>query len=117
MATFLVCGGRHFTDGAMLNEWLNFYHAEIGITFLVHGDARGADRLAGAWARNHGIPVKAFPAEWIAHGWSAGPRRNQQMLDSVRVDYVVAFPGSAGTADMVRRAEAYDIPVLPVDEP
>lgn len=33
------------------------------------------------------------------------------MLDYFDIDYVVAFPGGAGTADMVRRARAKGVPV------
>jgi hypothetical protein len=45
-------------------------------------------------------------ADWEKLGRSAGPIRNQAMLDEGRPDLVVAFPGHHGTADMVRRARA-----------
>ena len=44
-------------------------------------------------------------------GRSAGPIRNQAMLDEGRPDLVVAFPGHHGTADIVRRARAAGIKV------
>jgi hypothetical protein len=43
-------------------------------------------------------------ADWNTHGRAAGPIRNQRMLDEVKPELVVAFPGGRGTADMVRRA-------------
>lgn len=38
------------------------------------------------------------------------------MIDEGKPDMVVAFPGGAGTADMVRRAKAADIPVVEIAE-
>jgi len=42
--------------------------------------------------------------EWDKIGKKAGPLRNQRMLDEGKPDLVVAFSGSGGTKDMVRRA-------------
>jgi hypothetical protein len=39
-------------------------------------------------------------------------RRNQQMLDEGRPDLVVAFPGGAGTANMVKLARAIGCEVI-----
>jgi hypothetical protein len=80
---------------------------------LVHGAASGADAMAGRWAGANGVSVTTFPADWNRYGRSAGPRRNQAMVDS-EPDLVVAFPGGRGTADMVRRAEAAGIRVLKI---
>jgi hypothetical protein len=77
---------------------------------VVHGDYRGADTLAKEWARSRGIPEVGYPADWRM-GPSAGPARNQRMLDAERPDGVVALPGGGGTADMVRRARAAGLPV------
>lgn len=76
------------------------------MTLLIHGDARGADRLAARWAVQNGVPVKAFPANWRAHGLAAGPMRNEQMLVEGMPQLVIAFPGGRGTADMVRRVRS-----------
>lgn len=45
------------------------------------------------------------------YGKSAGPIRNQTMLDDGKPDLVLAFPGGRGTADMVAKAEKHGIPV------
>ena len=81
---------------------------------LIHGAARGADEGAARWAKSEGIASRAYPANWRKHGKAAGPIRNQQMLDDGRPDFVVAFPGGRGTADMVRRAHAAGVPVYEV---
>jgi hypothetical protein len=38
------------------------------------------------------------------------------MLDENPVDLVIAFPGGAGTADMIRRAEAAGIEVRRIED-
>jgi hypothetical protein len=107
----LVCGGRHFADAALLNRTLDELHAQAQITEIIHGEARGADKLAGNWARIRMVPVKTFPANWRKHGNSAGPIRNRQMLREGRPDLVIAFPGGDGTADMMEQARAAHVEV------
>jgi SLOG family YspA-like protein len=108
----LVCGGRDFGDAAFVMDTLNRLHAQKPIAMVIHGGALGADTAAGLWAFGRGIDNRAFPAEWTAQGRSAGPRRNQRMVNEGKPDLVVAFPGGRGTADMVRRARKAGIDVL-----
>jgi len=107
----LVCGGRDYSDRKRVYQILDAVHAKFTITELIHGAARGADSLGGEWARERGIPEKAYPAQWDKHGRGAGPIRNQQMLDEGKPDGVVAFPGGNGTADMIRRSKAAGLKV------
>jgi hypothetical protein len=107
----LVCGGREYKDREQLFAVLDSYRIFPRLT-IIHGDARGADRLAGEWARERGVPVRAFPADWNQHGKNAGPIRNAQMIREGQPDAVVAFPGGRGTDDMVRQASRAGITVL-----
>jgi hypothetical protein len=109
----LVCGGRDFNNKELLWQFLDRFH---GISVIVHGASRGADRLAGEWAVFHSIPAQVFPAEWDRYGKSAGPIRNQQMIDRANPDTVIAFPGGRGTADMISRAKKAKIRVIEVEE-
>lgn len=68
---------------------------------VIHGAARGADSLAGLWAKQRGVPEWAFPAQWDIFGKAAGPMRNKQMLDEGKPTHVLAFPGGSGTRHMV----------------
>ncbi len=52
------------------------------------------------------------PAEWSKYGRRAGPIRNKQMLDVGKPHLVVAFPGGAGTANMVKQAKAAGVPII-----
>lgn len=108
----LVCGGRNFHDRIAVFGWLQACHLTHKIECVIHGDASGADYLAGRWAETEKVPVRAFPADWDQHGKAAGPMRNQQMVDDGKPDLVIAFPGGRGTADMRRRATAAGIKVI-----
>lgn len=112
----LVCGGRDYKDFDRLEDVLNSYQRAYGSMTIISGCAKGADSLAIEYAEAYGDECLKFPADWDKHGRSAGPIRNQQMLDEGKPDFVVAFPGGKGTADMVRRARKAEIPVEMVDE-
>jgi len=113
---WLVCGGRNFSDFSFVCKTLD----EIADTHgwprtIIHGGAKGADTLAGEFAGLfESIRVEVFRAEWDKYGPKAGSIRNQQMIDEGRPDLVIAFPGGAGTADMVRRARNAGIEVIEV---
>ncbi len=112
MIKVLVCGGRNFGNRALLYSIMDHHHREAGaFEYLIHGAARGADTLAGEWARERAVPVHSFPADWHTHGNSAGPIRNALMIAQGKPDLVIAFPGGAGTANMIRQAEVAKIPV------
>lgn len=107
----IVCGGRNFSERDFLFRALDAANSRRPISEVVHGLCpTGADAMAADWAASRGIPCTGFMAEWGAVGRRAGPLRNQRMLD-YGVDGVIAFPGGAGTADMVRRAKSAGVTV------
>lgn len=79
---------------------------------VIHGDAKGADRMAGEWAEMHCIPVTKFPASWNLHKRAAGPIRNEKMLKEGKPDLVIAFPGGNGTKHMVKISKEADVKVI-----
>ncbi len=106
----LVTGGRDFSDSEFVARVLNQINAANHVCELIHGDARGLDRIADNWAKQKDIRVIAVPADWAKYGRGAGPRRNAAMVLE-RPDVVVAFPGGRGTADMIKKATAAGIKV------
>ena len=109
----LVCGGRDWHDVELVESTLNRLHAARGpFDRLIHGGARGVDRIAGTWARKNGVLEWDFLPEWHRAGTLEGPLRNQHMIAVGAPDLVVAFPGGSGTADMVERAKAAGIDVI-----
>ena len=110
----LVCGGRDFSDRELLNRTLDQYAKSHVIDAVIEGNSRGADRMAGFWARKHGIDNLKYPPDWDRYGPAAGPMRNQEMIDDGKADVVIAFPGGRGTEDMVRRSREAGIEVIEV---
>lgn len=108
----IVCGGRNYADHACVFKVLDAMREHLD--FIVHGGASGADSLAAAWAESRGIHTKVYPAEWKTRGRAAGPIRNQQMADEHPGATLVAFPGGAGTEDMIRRARAAGLAIARV---
>ena len=107
----LVCGGRDYVDKSRVFAVLDATHDLLGVTLIIQGGARGADRLARAWAEWRGVPCDEYEADWDRHGKRAGFLRNRDMLVEGQPDFVIAFPGGRGTADMVRQSRAAGVNV------
>lgn len=107
----LCCGGRDYASVDHVFAALDALRASNEIALIIHGQARGADYLSGAWAKKRGVPWVEMPANWDAFRKRAGHLRNQAMLDLLAPNYVVAFPGGSGTADMVKIATAAGLTV------
>ena len=111
----LVCGGRNYYDRKTLFQTLDGLLDQKGVSEIVHGGARGADRLAGEWAKSRNIPCEVYPAKLMRTDPDTGREildrnarfeRNKRMLKKAQPDLVVAFPGRKGTADMVRQSQS-----------
>lgn len=107
----LVCGGRDYSDRDQFEVVINDIASRNRIGRIIQGGASGADAIAREWCVKWRYSYENFPADWKTHGRSAGPIRNQQMIDEGRPDIVIAFPGGRGTVDMIRRAKKAGIPV------
>ena len=113
-AKIIVCGGRHFNNYDYLKFVLNSILSDNGLDYeeveIVSGHCAGADKLGEKYAEEHNVKCKIFPAEWEKYGRSAGPIRNQQMIDYLSnciKPMVVAFvsENSRGTKDTLKRAD------------
>lgn len=121
----IVCGSRTYSDRNFLFRSLDALNERLdrNIIHVVTGGASGADTIAHDWATYNGITAPVFPADWTTYGKSAGPRRNQQMMDwllahnsvDTVTSRVVAFvdkplKSSKGTAGMCRIAHTSGVP-------
>jgi len=112
----LVCGDRSWSDRDTVHQRL----AQLPPgTVVIHGDCKGADKIAGTVAEELGLAVIAVPAKWgqygkVGPGDPAGPIRNKAMLD-LNPDLVIAFHAdlsrSKGTKGMKALAEKAGVPV------
>lgn len=104
----LVTGGRHYDRPDLVQKGLELYKCSE----LIVGDCRtGADRYAREWAREAGVPLRVFKADWDKYGKAAGPIRNSEMV-AEKPDLVLSFPGGRGTADCSDKARAAGIRVV-----
>ena len=124
----LVFGGRDFKDREWLRHEMNSAVGWADDVVVIAGGAPGADRMAAAIAREHGVPVLEFFADWddlsppdavirtrpdgSRYNANAGPTRNQRMLDEGKPTLALMMPGHNGTADMLRRCEIANVHVI-----
>lgn len=99
----LVFGGRDYADRACVWFDLDRLLAKSGAVVIITGAASGADTLAWEWAVDRDQFWVLHPADWDAHGRSAGPKRNAAMLAQWQPHRYVAFAGGNGTRDMDSR--------------
>lgn len=131
----VVCGGRDYgeerADGELtrsamrernrlvdvLDRW-RWYFVPKGkaLALACGGCPTGADMLARQWARDCAIALTVFEADWKQFGKIAGPLRNGQMLGDFQPDFLLAFPGGAGTFNCIQAAKLRSIPVIRVSE-
>ncbi len=106
----IIAGGRDNILSWLDQLALDNIRLMHGVTEIVSGGARGVDRCGEKWAKNVGLPVKVFPADWDNWGKPAGPIRNQQMVDYA--DALAVFPGNRGTNDVTEKAEAKGLQIF-----
>lgn len=119
----LITGSREYTSRKTIARALSRVYREHGRRQLivVHGDARGADRLAGkicADFPDSQLRAEPHPARWRDENGTkipgAGPIRNQEMVNlgaAVCLAFYAEGATNIGTGDCVRRAWKADIPV------
>lgn len=119
MRALLACGDRWWPSPSSVARVIEGSQFDT----LIHGDARGADKLSGAVAERMIRSVEVFPALWDTYGLRAGRVRNEAMLDrllqfrSIGWDVgVIAFHNdlagsSKGTKHMVQIAKRRDVAV------
>lgn len=109
----IVAGSRDFTDYSLVKSTLDALRESMPDTEIeiVHGDARGADKLGERYAKEHGLKFSAHPADWDRHGRSAGYRRNEDMA-KISQALVAFWDGlSKGTKHMIDLAKQYKLKV------
>lgn len=107
----IIAGSRDFTNINIMQRSCDDILADINVTEIVSGTARGADTTGEIYANLRNIPVKSFPADWNTHGKSAGYIRNAEMADYA--DMLIAFwdGKSRGTKHMIDLAKSNGLKV------
>jgi hypothetical protein len=94
----LVTGSRDFTDFGTIYEAIQ--NAAFGVEdrdiVVVHGNARGADKLARLAAIKLGFRHEPHPADWDGYGRAAGFIRNAEMVNLGADICLAVFQSGAG---------------------
>ena len=103
----IITGGRNFNDYEKVKNTLD----SLNPSLIVHGDCRGADKLASIYATEKGVRQLKYP--YISkYGRAGGPIRNFKMCSENKDAFLVAFPGGNGTDSCVKIAEKLGLKVL-----
>lgn len=120
----IIAGGRDYNDYEMVKSVCNCcglfdISTEVisgrcsdkknGVHTFTTDDGKmvyGADGLGERYAKEYGLRVHPFEADWSKYGNSAGPIRNNKM--AMEADALVAFfdGKSKGTGNMIKTAKA-----------
>lgn len=110
----LVCGSRDWADGsaARYRELRNrLSQQDVLSAIVIHGNAKGADRMAEAVCEANNVHTAKMDARWNGFRKQARFLRNCAMLD-LQPDLVIAFTtGSNGTQHTIDEARKRGIPV------
>lgn len=114
----IVTGGRNLHDYEYIHNTLDKIDQHSTIAEIVHGGAQGVDFASGEWGYKNNKTVTVYRANWQQFGKAAGPIRNKVMLeDNLDADYLLAFPGGKGTANMCDLAKKAGLDVIRVAKP
>lgn len=108
----VIAGSRHFNDYAVFCAVVDKYLSRIRNEYdliILSGHCSGTDLMAERYAKENGLELEVFPADWSL-GRKAGPLRNKQMVDVA--DFAIAFPsGGPGTRSLIDLAKQKGIPI------
>ena len=117
----IIAGSRDFGDYELLKksaiEIITKKTILPDLTRIVSGCARGADTLGERFAKEFGLEVKKFPADWNGLGKRAGYVRNAEMakfaVEDENEGMLIAFwdGKSKGTKHMIDLAKRYGLEV------
>ena len=105
----IIAGSRDIDDVFLVTEAI----AKSGfcISEVVSGKARGVDSCGEEFAKEFGIPIKEFPADWARYGKAAGAIRNEQMAKYAEALIAVWDGRSPGTKNMIKIAKQLGLKV------
>ena len=111
----LITGSRTWTDKVAIADAIRQAWIDFGKPYrvtVVHGGARGADYIAGVFAKRMHFHVEVYEADWENFGKAAGYIRNEKMVKD-GADICLAFikDESKGATMCAGLAEKAGIPV------
>lgn len=110
----VIAGCRDYTNYDEAKKYIEYCLCNIrkeNEIIVVSGGASGADALGERYAKENGLKVEIFSADWDRYGKSAGPKRNEKMAQIG--DYIICFwdNKSRGTESMIKCAKNHNKPI------
>jgi hypothetical protein len=110
----IIAGSRGFNDYDLLSKVIFEQSEKFEAMSIVSGMAKGADALAVKFAKEHGVQLYEFPADW-SQGKAAGYMRNKEMADFSQG--LIAFwdgesPGTRHMINLMRNRNKFVYVVL-----
>ncbi len=115
MVSRVTIGGcRYYNDYNAFCNYVDMCLSRIRISskiVILSGHCSGTDTLAEKYAKENGFSLEVYPAQWKLYGRSAGPIRNEQMVNNC--DFVIAFwdGKSKGTKSLIQCAREKQKPL------
>lgn len=113
----IIAGSRQFNDYELLEKRMLQLFGSTPIDVIISGHAKGADTLGEKYAKDYGVKLEIYPADWNKYGKYAGYLRNEIMAN--HGDVLVAFWNgeSKGTKHMINIAleKGLEVHVIRVD--
>ena len=101
--TAAIIGSRTILNYDLLKQAVK----GLPITAVISGGAAGVDKMAERFAKENSLPLTVLPANWQAHGKSAGMIRNAEIVK--QAELVIALwdgqsRGTQATINMAKKA-------------
>ncbi len=107
-----LTGGADYQDHHAIWAGLDRVRTKYPDMVLLHGGSpKGAEHIAGLWARERHVTEVLFKPDWAKHRNAAPFKRNDQLLDAMPVGIIV-FPGNGVSANLADKARKLGIPVM-----
>lgn len=106
----IIAGSRTIVGYSTVKKAIERSGFVISVVFS--GAARGVDKLGEKWAKENGVPVECFPANWKEYGKGAGMIRNSEMVAGADALIAVWDGISRGTADTIGKAKKSGLKVF-----
>ena len=110
MVSVVIGGYRNFEKYEIFKSFVDSCLVELDLKEItIHsGHCKGVDLMGEQYAKEKGLLLEVYPAEWKKYGKAAGPIRNKQMVE--KADIVIAFvcERAKGTKNLIAQAKKLD---------
>ncbi len=106
-----IVGSINFTNYELVKKYLDSIKINEIATYIISGGAKGVDTLAQRYAKENGIEMLVFKAEWDKYGKSAGFVRNEKMIRNSDIVIAIWDGVSRGTKNSINWASKLKKPL------